>query len=108
MWSKNRDKWLELKALVDVGSKGSKIIVTTRDKFVADVMGTHLMYERKGLSDEKCLSIFIRCAFKDGEDKRYPWLVRIGKDIVKKCQGLPLAVRTLKGLLYLKTDENDW
>ena len=26
VWSKNRDKWLELKALVDVGSKGSKII----------------------------------------------------------------------------------
>ena len=108
VWSKNRDKWLELKALVDVGAKGSKIIVTTRDKLVANVMGTHPMYELKGLSDDECLSVFIRYAFKDGEDKQNPRLVRIGKDIVKKCQGLPLAVRTLGGLLYLKTDENDW
>ena len=108
VWSKNRDKWFELKALVDVGANGSKIIVTTRDKLVANVMGTLPMYELKGLSNDECLSVFIRCAFKDGEDKRYQWLVKIGKDIVKKCQGLPLAVRTLGGLLYLKTNENDW
>ncbi|KAJ9707862.1 hypothetical protein PVL29_000101 [Vitis rotundifolia] len=108
VWSKNRDKWLELKALLDGGAKGSKIIVTTRDKLVASVMGTCPIYELKGLSDEECLSIFIKCAFKDGQNKRYPRLVGIGKDIVKKCKGLPLAVRTLGGLLYLKTEENDW
>ncbi|KAJ9705750.1 hypothetical protein PVL29_003716 [Vitis rotundifolia] len=90
VWSKNRDKWLELKALLDGGAKGSKIIVTTRDKLVASVMGTCSPYELKGLSDEECL------------------LVGIGKDIVKKCKGLPSAVRTLEGLLYLKTEENDW
>ncbi|KAJ9707863.1 hypothetical protein PVL29_000102 [Vitis rotundifolia] len=108
VWSKNRDKWLELKALLDGGAKGSKIIVTTRDKLVASVMGTCHMYELKGLSDEECLSLFITCAFKDGRDKQYPRLVGIGKDIVKKCKGLPLAVRTLGGLLYLKADEKDW
>ena len=54
---------IKLKALVDVGTKGSKIIVTTHDKLVADVMGTHPLYELKGLSDEECLFVFIRCAF---------------------------------------------
>ncbi|KAJ9680419.1 hypothetical protein PVL29_019677 [Vitis rotundifolia] len=108
VWSKNRDEWLELKALLDGGTKGSKIIVTTRDKLVASVMGTCPMYELKGLSDEECLSLFIKCAFKDGRDKQYPRLVGIGKDIVKKCKGLPLAVRTLGGLLYLKAEEKDW
>ena len=38
---------IKLKALVDVATKGSKIIVTTNDKLVADVMGTHPMYEQK-------------------------------------------------------------
>ncbi|KAJ9707858.1 hypothetical protein PVL29_000097 [Vitis rotundifolia] len=108
VWSKNRDKWLELKALLDGGAKESKIIVTTRDKLVASVMGTCPMYELKGLSDEECLSLFIKCAFKDGRDKQYPRLVGIGKDIIKKCKGLPLAVRTLGGLLYLKAEEKDW
>ncbi|KAJ9707861.1 hypothetical protein PVL29_000100 [Vitis rotundifolia] len=107
VWSKNRDKWLELKALLDGGAKGSKIIVTTRDKLVASVMGTCPMYELKGLYDEECLSLFIKFAFKDGRDKRYPRLVEIGKDIVKKGKGLPLAVRTLGGLLYLKVEEKD-
>ena len=73
-----------MKALVDVGTKGSKIIVTTRDKLVDDVMGTHPIYELKVLSNEECLFVFIRCAFKDGEDKRYPRLVVIGNDIIKK------------------------
>ncbi|XP_034689141.1 disease resistance protein RGA2-like [Vitis riparia] len=108
VWSKNRDKWLELKALLDGSAKGSKIIVTTRDKLVASVMGTCPMYELKGLSDEECLSLFITCAFKDDRDKQYPRLVGIGKDIVKKRKGLPLAVKTLGGLLYLKAEEKDW
>ena len=86
---KNKEKvkikiYIKLKALVDVGTKGSKIIVTTRDNLVVDVMGTHSMYELKGLFDEECLFVFIRCAFKDGEDKRYPRLVVIGNDIIKK------------------------
>ena len=32
----------------------------------------------------------------------------IGNDIIKKCKGLTLEVRTLRGLLYLNTNENDW
>ncbi|XP_034689147.1 putative disease resistance protein RGA3 [Vitis riparia] len=53
-------------------------------------------------------TLFITRAFKDGRDKQYPKLVGIGKDIVKKCKGLPLAVKTLGGLLYLKAEEKDW
>ena len=44
----------------------------------------------------------------NGEDKRYPRLIVIGNDIIKKCKGLPLTIRTLGGLLYLNTNENKW
>ena len=108
VWSKNRDKWLELKALLDGGAKGSKIIITTHDKLVASIMGACPMYEIKGLFDEEYLSLFIKCAFKDGQDNLYPRLVRIGKDIVKKCKGLPLAVRTLGDLIFFLRQENVW
>ena len=40
--------------------------------------------------------------------KQYPKLVEIGEQIMKKCRGAPLAVRTLESLLYSKTKESDW
>lgn len=108
VWNTNRDKWLELKAFLMGGAKGSKIVVTTRSKLVASIMGISPAYELGGLSHEECLSLLVKCAFRDGQGKQYPNLVQIGKDIIKKCGGVPLAVRTLGGLLYLKTDEHDW
>lgn len=38
---------------------------------------------------------------------QHPELVNIGSEIVKKC-GVPLAARTLGGLLYSKYDKQDW
>ncbi|XP_050242488.1 disease resistance protein RGA2-like [Quercus robur] len=49
-----------------------------------------------------------RCAFREREHEQYPNLVKIGKEIVKKCEGVPLAVKTLGSLLYSKTEEHDW
>ena len=57
---------------------------------------------------ENCLSLFVKWAFKEGEEKKYPNLVDIGKEIVKKCQGVPLAVRTLGSSLFLNFDLERW
>ncbi|CBI15532.3 unnamed protein product, partial [Vitis vinifera] len=108
VWNTDREKWLELKDLLMDGAKGSKILVTTRKKSIASIMGTFPMQEIKGLSHEDCLSLFVKCAFMDGEEKRYPTLLKIGDQIVEKCAGVPLAVRSLGSLLYSKRDEWDW
>uniref|UniRef100_A0A2N9FIK0 Rx N-terminal domain-containing protein n=1 Tax=Fagus sylvatica TaxID=28930 RepID=A0A2N9FIK0_FAGSY len=87
----------------------SKIVVTTRSHKVAKVMATMPIYDLKGLPDDVSLSLFLRWAFnKKEEEKQYPKLVEIGKEIVKKCSGVPLAVTTLGSLLYSKTEEHDW
>ena len=88
VWNTNRDKWLELKVLIDVKAKGSQIIVTTCDKLVVDVMGTgtHPMYKVNGLFDDECLSVFIRCSFKDGEDERYQDLMGLGRILLKNAK----------------------
>ncbi|KAK8682252.1 hypothetical protein V6N13_054644 [Hibiscus sabdariffa] len=49
----------------------------------------------KHLSEENCLSLFLKLAFKDGEEKQHKNLVRIGEEIVPKCKGVALAVETL-------------
>ncbi|PKI40061.1 hypothetical protein CRG98_039514 [Punica granatum] len=46
-------------------------------------------------------------AFEQGDEKSHTVLVEIGREIVKKCSGNPLAVKTLGTLLY-KKDEQNW
>ncbi|XP_030927376.1 putative disease resistance protein RGA4 [Quercus lobata] len=108
VWNEDRNKWMELEDLLLGGCNGSKIIVTTRNKSVANIMRTAPTYHLDSLSQEDCLSLFVKLAFKEGEEKQYPNLLEIGNDIVKKCKGVPLAVRTLASLLYSKFDEREW
>ena len=108
VWNNDREKWLELKELLMGGAGGSKIGVTTRKNSVASIMGTFPTQELKGLSHEDCLSLFVKCAFTDGQGKHYPNLVKLGDEIVKRCGGVPLAVRALGGFLFRKVDEHVW
>ncbi|KAL9409204.1 hypothetical protein AB3S75_047567 [Citrus x aurantiifolia] len=110
VWNEDPKVWDKLKSLLSGGAKGSKILVTTRSNKVASIMGTRggtTGYNLQGLPFEDCLSLFMKCAFKEERDK-HPNLVKIGEEIVKKCGGIPLAVRTLGSLLYCSTDEHDW
>uniref|UniRef100_A0A5B7AAH7 Putative disease resistance protein RGA1 n=1 Tax=Davidia involucrata TaxID=16924 RepID=A0A5B7AAH7_DAVIN len=108
VWNEDPKKWKDLRELLSGGAKGSKILVTTRSGTVASIMGTIPPYNLKGLSNDECFSIFVKCAFKEGQEKEHPKLVEIGKVIVSKCGGIPLAVRTLGSLLYMKTEEREW
>ncbi|XP_059462672.1 putative disease resistance protein RGA4 [Corylus avellana] len=108
VWNEDLNKWIELRDLLLDGSKGSRILVTTRGNKVASIMGTVSTYDLKGLSEKDCMSLFVKYAFKEGEDKKYPNLLEIGKEIVEKCKGVPLAIRTLGSLLFSKVDEREW
>jgi len=108
IWNDDRAKWIELKNLIKVGAVGSKIVVTTRSNSIASMMGTLPPYILEGLSPQNCLSLFVRWAFKDGQEKQHPNLMKIGKEIVKKCRGVPLAVRTLGTSLFSSLDLEKW
>ncbi|GAU30052.1 hypothetical protein TSUD_332210 [Trifolium subterraneum] len=108
IWNDDRAKWIDLLDLIKVGAEESKIIVTTRSNSIASMMGTVPSYVLEGLSQENCLSLFVKWAFKDGEEENYSNLVEIGKEIVKKCAGVPLAIKTLGSSLFLKFDLNKW
>ncbi|XP_077225798.1 uncharacterized protein LOC143859003 [Tasmannia lanceolata] len=111
VWNENTKKWDDLKNILTCTfskkrkrstfkGKGSKIVVTTRKQTVASIMGAlHRSLNLTGLSDSDCLSLFDKKAFEPGESKEHPNLVRIGIEIVKKCGGVPLAVKALGSLL---------
>ncbi|KAE8723555.1 Leucine-rich repeat containing protein isoform 2 [Hibiscus syriacus] len=110
VWNDNQERWADF---IDIlSSMGgwfkSKIIVTTRSLTVASIISPIRPIELEGLPHEDCLRLFKKRAFKDGDERRHPNLMRIGDDIVKRCKGVPLAVRTLGSLLYRKTDESYW
>lgn len=107
VWNEDQHKWTDLRELLMNCSRGSKIVVTTRSKMVALITGTVPPYYLGGLANDDCLSLFLKCAF-GGQDNLLPNLVEIGKEIVNKCGGVPLAVKTLGRLLYMKTNENEW
>ncbi|XP_012853072.1 PREDICTED: putative disease resistance protein RGA3 [Erythranthe guttata] len=107
VWNENQEKWSELKNVLACGSTGSSIIVTTRLKEVADLMGTLPSHHLSRLSDEQCWMLFKERAF--GQEKEeYPNLEAIGKQIVNKCGGVPVAAKALGGLLRFKREETEW
>ncbi|KAL5830556.1 hypothetical protein ACOSQ3_020024 [Xanthoceras sorbifolium] len=111
VWNENVQKWIEFKKFFLGGASGSKIVVTTRSKRVASIMSTSRDgngYNLEGLSYESCLSLFMNCAFRAGQEKHHPNLVKIGEEIVGKCGGVPLAIKSLGSLLRSSVDENEW
>ncbi|XP_027338173.1 putative disease resistance protein At3g14460 [Abrus precatorius] len=108
IWNENYVNWDHLRSYFFYGAQGSAIVVTTRSEKVASFMQTVSSHRLGHLSDKHCWDLLAKHAFGDRCCKVDPVLERIGKDIVKKCQGLPLAVKTLGGLLRSKPDVKDW
>ncbi|MCH97154.1 CC-NBS-LRR resistance protein, partial [Trifolium medium] len=100
--------WEQLLLPFNHGSFGSKIIVTTRDKEVASVMKSAQILHLKQLEESDCWSLFVRHAFYGKNVSEYPNLESIGRKIVDKCGGSPLAVRTLGDLLRMKFSADEW
>ncbi|XP_028070223.1 disease resistance protein RGA2-like [Camellia sinensis] len=61
-----------------------------------------------GLSNDDSWTIFRQKAFARGGPQETPNLVVVGQRIVKRCGGVPLAVKTLGGLMHSKKNEHDW
>ncbi|XVF43494.1 hypothetical protein PTKIN_Ptkin02bG0044500 [Pterospermum kingtungense] len=108
VWNDNRERWRNLRDLLMNGARGSKIVVTTRAHVVATVTGTTEPYLLEGLPEDMSWSLFEKMAFKEGQEPNDSRLVPIGKEIVKRCAGNPLAIRTIGGVLYTKDTETEW
>ncbi|XP_030445958.2 putative disease resistance protein RGA1 [Syzygium oleosum] len=108
VWAMRREDWVALSDLLGGVSEGSKVIVTSRNKSIASIMGTVPPCNLADLSLEDSLTLFVKCAFDQGQEKNRPDLMAIGEEIVSKCGGNPLAVKTLGSLLYSKNNRSDW
>nr|XP_048323126.1 putative disease resistance RPP13-like protein 1 isoform X2 [Ziziphus jujuba var. spinosa] len=109
VWNEDYFQWEELKKPFESGACGSKIIVTTRNESVASVMRNNIpSYQIQTISDENCWKLFVTHAFKNVDPYCHPKLEEIGRQIVKKCKGLPLAVKSLGCILRYQLNLEEW
>ncbi|KAI6674098.1 hypothetical protein NL676_002004 [Syzygium grande] len=109
VWNEIPTKWLDLRGLLMGGARGSKILITTRSKLVADSAGADILYFLGGLSRNQSWSLLKQMAFRRQEQElNDPHLKEIGLEIVDKCSGVPLAIRSVGRVLYSKTTLAEW
>ena len=103
IWEEDPHELEKLRTLLRGAKAGSKIIATTRSVKVAKLMNGSLTIELGALPDNYCWELFRAKAFPYGKvdvDKE-----STGRQIVKKCRGMPLAAISLG---YLCRTTNEW
>ncbi|KAF2319209.1 hypothetical protein GH714_013970 [Hevea brasiliensis] len=82
VWNNESERWNELKTCLIriIRNNGNAILVTTRTEEVASIVETSTHYRLGG----------------------------IGREIAKKCGGVPLAAKVLGGTMGFKMDKEDW
>ncbi|KAH1068484.1 hypothetical protein GYH30_006162 [Glycine max] len=109
VWTEDYVDWSLLKKPFQCGIiRRSKILLTTRSEKTASVVQTVQTYHLNQLSNEDCWSVFANHGCLSSESNENTTLEKIGKEIVKKCDGLPLAAQSLGGMLRRKHDIGDW
>ncbi|KAJ3682509.1 hypothetical protein LUZ60_015082 [Juncus effusus] len=106
VWNEKRSVW-ELFQTPFLSAKLVKILVTTRNEPVARIMQTFTSFKLQHLYEEQCWQLFCQYAF-GGANCNEEWKLEIGKQIMKKCGRLPLAVKSIASLLRHEESEESW
>ncbi|CAL9174085.1 unnamed protein product [Musa hybrid cultivar] len=106
VWNEDSLKWERFCAPLRYGVPGSKILVTTRSEKIAEMVGNRI--HLGGLDEASYWKLFKKCAFGSEDAGEFPQLEAIAKKIVGRLKGLPLAARTVGGLLKAEMNEEAW
>ncbi|KAL4279652.1 hypothetical protein GQ457_03G003650 [Hibiscus cannabinus] len=108
VWNVSRDKWDRLKQALQSGGRGSAVIVTTRLEKVAHMMATVPFRSLGCLSDDDSWSLFKQRVFGMGTNEGNVDLEPIGRQIVQRCGGVPLAIKAMGSILRSKSQTSEW
>ncbi|XP_016702317.1 disease resistance protein RGA2-like [Gossypium hirsutum] len=93
----------QTKEALQSGRRGSEVIVTTRLEKVAFIMAKVPFHCLLCLSDDDSWSSFKKRAFVMGINEGNVNHETIGKQIVQRCGGVPLAINAIGSILCFKT-----
>ncbi|RHN65529.1 putative P-loop containing nucleoside triphosphate hydrolase, leucine-rich repeat domain, L [Medicago truncatula] len=109
VWDARSVNWILLMDIFNVVETGSRIIITTRDERVPISMQTFFyVHYMRHLETEDCWSLVARHAFGALDNQKRSDLEEIGREIAKKCDGLPLAAISVGALLHTELSVDNW
>jgi cinnamyl-alcohol dehydrogenase len=107
VWSERKDLWDALLSPMSAAQLGA-ILVTTRNVNVSSVIQTMAPYHVGCLPFDESWQIFKQMAFGHLDQNIEKAFEEIGRKIVQKCGGLPLAVKAIGSVLRFEENEEKW
>ncbi|KAJ0673201.1 putative virus X resistance protein-like, coiled-coil [Helianthus annuus] len=108
VWHEDDDDWEKLVLPFRSCAHGSRIIITTRKEELLKKLRFGHLDSLKSLSYEDAVSLFALHALGVENFNSHMTLKPHGEGIVKKCAGLPLALKAIGRLLETRTNVEDW
>ncbi|EMS63888.1 Putative disease resistance protein RGA3 [Triticum urartu] len=119
-WEEGGDNLEKLKLMLQHGSSGSRIIVTTRNQTVVNKMKTGVLAHQRVilpvqecdqinlgfLSTDDCWELIKIRAFRSDDDQTH--LEKIGYEIASKCGGVPLVVNAFGHVMSENRSNKAW
>ncbi|KDP27334.1 hypothetical protein JCGZ_20266 [Jatropha curcas] len=96
----NAKTWDDFEVVLPNNRCSSRILLTTRNQGVAFAASPGRVYELSPLSEEESWTLFCRKIFQNNPYP--PYLKDVLEKILMRCQGLPLAIVAIGGVLATK------
>ncbi|KAJ4801631.1 Disease resistance protein RGA2 [Rhynchospora pubera] len=108
VWNMSRDDW-EMLFLPLRAAKVVRVLVTSRnDAVVVRVPFKVSPHKLQFLPEDECIKLLYQCAFGGDGMREKEQSPDIGRQIIKKCGRLPLAVKCIGRVLSYNNDKNSW
>ncbi|KAM7488974.1 hypothetical protein LguiB_026458 [Lonicera macranthoides] len=108
----NNDVWNALRQAFPCGYTGSRILLTSRMKQVAcHIDPNAFLHPLRLLNTEESWQLLVKKAFpgrRDTEPRVETQMEKKGREMLRQCGGLPLAIAVLGGLLANRHTLNEW
>ncbi|BAF05176.2 Os01g0536501 [Oryza sativa Japonica Group] len=107
VWTEDHAHWEQFMVHLKSGAPGSSILLTARSRKVAEAVDSTYTFDMPFLSEDNSQKVFEQNlgSAAIGLD---PEFLQIGTEIMKKCSGVPLAIKVLAGVLRGMKGIEEW
>jgi Leucine-rich repeat (LRR) protein/adenylate kinase family enzyme len=107
VWTESQNQWDKIMDYLKAGAPGSGVLLTTRSENVAEAVRSTYKFCLQRLSPDDSWQLFQQ-SFRMPANYLDSDFMKVGKEIVETCCGLPLAIKVLAGSLGGKELIGEW